>query len=175
MAGVALLGVGAWLLYTNVFGAIPLKTYQGEGYSVLVPRDYEEESTSSAVTFSEPEAERDTKSMVSVSKLDVPSEYRDQYIKMLESSLNEDSLTSTVQSSASTVKDFKSEEITHNGIEGRKLTATAVKDDKRVGDFTMMILYDEDAFYYVIVAAHESDPALARATDKIISSFKTEE
>ena len=186
VAGLIVLGVGVWALMTFVFASIPLETYKGDGYSILVPKDYKKEETSTGVTF---ESERqkgsngkDVYSAMYLGSNDIPSSTtKDQTVQMYDKLFDEDtfkqSLNSTSSSdSGSEVKNFKVDKSNYQGFTARKYTADSYVDNKKVGEFKMLVVFTDKKLYVVSIGAHtQVEPGFRASVDKILNSFKIEE
>ena len=184
VGGLLLIGGGVWAILTFMVGGIKLETYQGEGYSVLVPSEYTKKESGDTISY---ESERkkgkndkDVYSTMSVSSTDMPAgTTKDQVVEMYDKLFSEETFTQSVSSASpdgAGVKDFKSEEITHQGHTARKYTATAEQDGQEVGKFTMIVVFGEKKLYMLVVAAHSDiEPGFRKSVDKIINSFKIDE
>jgi hypothetical protein len=180
IAGLAIIGVGVWLAITFLFSSIKLETFEGKGYSGLAPTDYVKKDSSQGVSFTEPEKEgetssRNTQSTVSFST----SEYggtltKDAILKLYDETYTEENFTEAYADSADGEKleNFTISKDDYKGHTARKFSATVVTDGKTTGDVTMLMVFDDEKAYSVTVAAHASDPALARAVDQIINSLE---
>lgn len=178
VGGLLVIGLGIWLVLTLVTGSIALEKYEGKGYSVLVPKDYTKDEASGTVTFKEPDEDEKTQSQVMVSSYPIKStlEYttRDKLIEMYDSTLDEKNMTESGFSSDNKVENFKKEKIKYQGSDARLITFDVTEDGKKVGEGYMLIVFGEDTFYMVMVAAHSGDPALAKSAKKILDSLKIE-
>lgn len=176
LVGLGLLGGIGWLVYTNFFNMIPLKTYDGDGYSVLVPEEYKKgEEFGGSITFTEKDDSEDTRSSESLSSIDVSllGDSREDAIKQIDKNFDEDAIKeSELDSEDETIKDYKLANTTVGGQEARKVSASIFKNDKRVGTIHILIVLGKDKFYYVVVAAHVDDSSFNNAANKILSSFK---
>jgi len=174
--GVALLACIGWFVYNTFLNVIPLKSYDGEGYSILVPKDYKKEASfGGEVTFDEPDAEAETRSSESISVLDASlfGDDRDKTIAEIDKSLSEDKVKESLdKEDTDTFTNYKLTKIKVDGQDAREITATGMKNGKKVGTIHMMVVYGEKNFYYVIVAAHVGDTSFNNAAGKIMSSFK---
>lgn len=170
IAGVAAIGVGAWLLISFMSG-VPLKTYENDNYSILVPENYTEEVSGDAVSFITPDTEDSESSSVVVAPL--PTSLiggSEAYLKMIDEQSDADTETSD---SGIDVRDITRSSENHDGHEARKVSASVYKDDKLTGrTVSLIIIVDESNAYLVTVSSHESHPELSRSTDKILNSFK---
>ncbi|GEM_PF-2569926 len=180
-----IVGGGIWALMTFVFGSIKLETYQGEGYSILVPSDFKkEESSAGAVTFESDRKEGkggDVYSVMTVGTTDVPAGVSvDSAVKMYDEMFTEEAFTQSVESSgsgdSSEIRDFKVDKTDYDGHTARTYTAVAYQDDTKVGDFSMVIVFGEKKMYMVMVGAHaQTEPGFRKAAGKILNSLKIEE
>ena len=177
VGGVAVLAVLA-VVVVNLIAAnsLPLKTYEGSSYTILVPEKYEVDEKSSSVTFTEPDAEKDEESSMSVSAIeDFPAEYRDQFLKSIDENLTEEKLKEAVESSSSsdtgTFSNFNIEKTTQGDFEARIMTADVKKDGGQTGKVRFVYLIGDDAVYIISILAHSSDIGLSNQAQKITDSF----
>ena len=179
--GIAVLGLIVWVLIAFVFNSIALESYKGDGYTILVPKDYEEDEDLGSVSFVEPDADdEDEQSQVVIGS--TPTENilaymkKDDAIEVYDDMLDEDNFTDNLGfSDDSTVTNFKKEDVTHQGFEARKVTFDVEEDDKYIGSGYILLVFGDDAFYIVKVAAHLSDPGLNKAANKILDSLEIDE
>lgn len=170
------LAVGGWFAYTTFFGGIPVKEYQGDDFSMLVPKDYDKEDKTfgDGIRFEKPGVDDDEKSVVSVSSLEFDDKYltRDKMIEAVDEGLNEDKIKEQYDDtgSLSDLKINKSAKL--SGVEARRVTATANKKGKKVGSLDVAYIFGDKKIYVVAVIAHVSEPGLAQSSGKIINSFK---
>jgi len=174
VAGLALLGAGGWFAYNTFFNVIPLTTYEGKGYSILVPKDYTKKNnfSDSDISFEEPNADSEERSEESISVLSDIKDGRDELIKQVDANLTEDKVKDSFTEEDTKLENYKVEKTTYDGHDARKITATATKDGKKVGSIHMMMVFGDNDFYYVTLLAHVSDPSFEHASGKILSSLK---
>ncbi|MGB4759227.1 MAG: hypothetical protein WBP26_04150 [Candidatus Saccharimonadales bacterium] len=179
-----LIGVGVLLLIGVVFAVlafmpkgIALEKYEGEGYSLLVPKEYERDESGSTTTFDEKTDDSDTKSTILVlnesfgSKL--TESQKDEVLGYFDNSA-ESILKNSITTSDSNLKNLKNEKITHDGSPARRITAEVENDGKITGNLTMLITITDNSTYIVGVLVHSGDKALGSSVDKIIGSFNIE-
>ena len=179
--GIAVLGLIIWVLIAFVFNSIALESYKGEGYTILVPKDYKEDESLGSVSFVEPDSDdEDEQSQVVVGS--TPTENilaymkKDDAIELYDDMLDEDNFTDDLGfSDDSTVTNFKKEDVTHQGFDARKVTFDVEEDGKYIGSGYILLVFGDDAFYIVTVAAHSSDPGLNKAANKILDSLEIDE
>ena len=179
--GIAVLGLIVWVLIAFVFNSIALEPYKGEGYTILVPKDYEEDEDLGSVSFVEPDSDdEDEQSQVVIGS--TPTENilaymkKDDAIEFYDDMLDEDNFTDNLGfSDDSTVTNFKKEDVTHQGFEARKVTFDVEEDGKYIGSGYILLVFGDDAFYIVTVAAHSSDAGLNKAANKILNSLEIDE
>lgn len=172
----AALIVGGWFAYTAFFGAIPLKEYQADDYSILVPKDYEQKDDSfgDGIVFQKPDTTAEDRSRVSVSSIELNDTFlkRDKMIETLDKALNEDKLKEDYEDEGSLTNLKIDRNAKVGSVEARRITATANKEGKKVGSIDIAYIFGEKKLYLVSVGAHVSEPGLAQSSDKIINSFK---
>ncbi len=183
VAGLLVLGVGVWALMTFVFGSIALETYKGDGYSILVPKDYTKDESGSSVTFKEKTDDKTSQSEVSIaaSSIDGASGTmsKDDYIKLYDQYMTEDAFKSSVNglvssSSKKEFRNFKKDDTKFKGNDAREISIDGYEDGKKVGSVKMLVVFTDKTIYTVMVGAHVNDSGLQRATDKILNSLQIE-
>lgn len=178
VGGLVLIGGGIWLAISLLGSSVALETYEGDGYSILVPKDYTKDESSTSVTFEEPDEDSDTQSKVAVASYSIKStlQYttKDKLIETYDKSLSEESLSESglTSSSDNTIDNFKKETTTYQDFDARKISFDVKEDGKKVGEGHMLIVFGDESIYMVSVAAHSSDSGLQKAASKILDSFK---
>ena len=177
IGGIVVIGLVVWALFAFVFNSIALESYKGEGYSVLVPKGYEKTESTSSVAFKEPNADSNEQSQVMVTSIPIKSALtvmsRSDIIKLYDDTFSEKTLSDNSGfSSSNTITNFKKDETTYQGLDARKITFDVEEDGKRSGTGHVLLVFGEDEFYAIIVAAHTSDGALEKAADKILNSLE---
>ncbi len=178
VGGLVLLGGGIWLAISLLGSSVALETYEGDGYSILAPKDYTKDEASTSVTFEEPDEDSDTQSKVSVASYSIESTLKyttkDKLIEMYDKTLSEENLSESglTSDSDNTIDNFKKETTTHQDFDARKISFDVKKDGKKVGEGHMLIVFGDDSIYMVSVAAHAGDPGLQKAASKILDSLK---
>lgn len=72
-------------------------------------------------------------------------------------------------------KDIVVERTTFKGKDALRFSAHVEKDGKESGELKGVAVISEKAFFIVMVAAHESDPKVAKKIDAILNSFEIKE
>ena len=184
VAGLIVLGVGVWALMTFVFASISLETYKGDGYSILVPKDYKKEEVGSAITYTSEKkkgsnGEDDVYSAMYITSGDYPTgTAKDQYVELYDKYFDEDAFKQSLSTSKSDneIKNFKSDKTTYQGFTARKYTADAYQNDTKVGTVRTLIVFGDKKLYSVALLAHAQVEAGFRASaDKILNSLKIDE
>lgn len=179
VGGVALIGVGLWLVFGVLLATVPLEKYEGKTYSVLVPKEYTRDEAGTTISFDEPDKNTDEQSKVMVSSYEIKSmlDYmtRDKIIELYDETLSEKNITGSNFSADNKIVNFKKETIKYQDHDARMLTFEVTENDKKQGQGQMLVVFTEDAIYTVAVLVHVSDPSLARSSDKIIHSLKINE
>lgn len=176
LVALIVLVVGGWFAYATFFGGIPLKEYQGDDYSMLVPKDYnkKDDSFGDGIAFEKPDTKSDEESSVTISSIELNDTYlkRDKMIEILDKNITEDKLKEDYddEGELTSLKINKNAKI--GGVEARRITASANKDGKKVGSVDIAYILGEEKLYVVAVMAHATEPGLAQSSGKIIESFK---
>lgn len=180
VGGLVAIGLIVWVLFAFVFNSIALESYKGDNYSVLVPKEYEKEESASSVAFKEPDADSDEQSQMMVTSIPIKDALtvmsKADMIKLYDDAFSEDNLSeSSGFSSSNTITNFTKDETEYQGFDARKISFDVEKDGKRSGSGHVLLVFADDAFYAVVVAAHTSDPALGKAAEKILNSLEIDE
>lgn len=178
--GAVVLGLIVWVLIAFVFNSIALETYKGDGYSVLVPKDYEKDESATSVTFKEPDADDDDQSQVSILSVPIKDALtvmdKDDLVKLYDDMFSQDNLTEAAGfSDESIVKNFNKETMKYQGHDARKITFDVERDGKRTGTGYVLLVFGDEAFYGIAIAAHASDPGVNKAANKILNSLEIDE
>lgn len=157
------------------FQTIDLETFSNDSVSILAPKDYDKEEESGGFTFKE-KGDEDTQSTVSITaeKLDeqfLGSDFSKEYLKGLESSITEESLSTELDRN-NTFKDFKKEKTQFKGGEALLVTANVMDGSKKVGKMKIYFGITKGYLYYTGVAVHADDYALEKNVDKIFDSIE---
>jgi hypothetical protein len=158
--------------YTKVFGGIKLTTYEGEGFNLQVPKDYERVEDDSGTKFQEKDGEEETRSFVLALAQQYPTtpseEQKQQLLDLFEKQLPE--LIRQAGESGEKVDNVSSQKIIHREKDAIRVTADLSKDGKKA-KLEMIIVVGDKAVYVAGVAAHLEDTDLAKAANKIVSSL----
>lgn len=175
VAGLVVLGVGAWLVITLFATSnITLKEYSNDEYSLLVPESYTQDINATGATFVEPKAEKETESQLQVSTIGSIVGDRQQYIDTIDKTLTEESINKNInqEDSDKNITNITIEKTTQNGNPTRIVTADMEENGKRVGIFRYFVTFGDKKIYMIIIGAHTSDPGFMANTAKITDSFK---
>lgn len=182
VVGVLLLvGGGVWAAVHFLGGGVPLEEYQGEGYSVSVPKEYEREDLGQAVNFNGPGDDVATQSRVTVSASPtgpiLTAISREELIAQYDTTYSEDSITESLtgedeQGREITTRNFSKSDDDHNGIEARRVSFEMYAGDEHIGTVSTLVVFGEDTIYTVNILAHQDQPGLQKSSGKILSSLK---
>lgn len=173
-ATVLALGVGAYFVYGALSG-IKLKEYKGDGYSLLVPADYEEKEEGIATVFEEDDKE-ESASQLRVAGEAFPRAVTDEEVDSLIELFKQEMERSVDEfSGENEVENVEITDTTHKGHKAVKITADAQKDGKNVGRIVMIFAFTKNGYYGLAVVAHHQDTGLNKKIDAIIESFEIEE
>jgi len=167
--------VGGWFGYNKFFAGIKLEKYSNSNISLLVPAGYAKTEENGGATFDEKNASDDTKSTVIAYYQAYPEAISDDELASVKTELRnqlKSAAQGAVASSGETVDDLNITDTTFKGDAALKLTGTAKKDGKKIGDVTIVAVANKKAVYLVGVAAHTSDPGLKKKTNTIINSLE---
>ncbi len=169
--------VAAYFIVSRVIsGGLKLEKKSNTGYSILIPEGYEEKNEQGMTFYEEKEGDEDTHSAILIFNEAYPkgkaptAEEKETVLKALEN------LPKTVFASlGKKSNDFKVERTTYKGKDAVKFSGRVEDDDKQAGDVKGIVVVGDKSFYMIFVAAHDSDPAVAKNMDKIIDSFEITE
>jgi len=169
---VALAATAYFVFFAN---KLSLTKYSGDSYSLLVPTDYEKDTSDpDAVTFTEKTGDEKTQSMVGVSYQSYGQTVSDDDLDKAYSELS-GSIDQLVSGQLSGSNKLVSKETSTNDYQGHKaLTFTAEladEDNVTVGHVHARMVLDNDGLYVVIVAAHSGDKNLEKSANKILDSL----
>lgn len=163
---------------------LTLETYEGDGYSILVPSDYIETEEDDGMRFVEDTDDKTSQSFVYTSVDSLDTELTQEEIddgktfftkELLEESLQSDTFKGDADVTEDTdVANFALE--TKDSESGRVISGTAdiEKDGKKVADLRIQLEVSKKGASIVYVVAHVSDPALSKQSQAIIDSFEVE-
>jgi hypothetical protein len=174
IAGLVVFGMGAWLLIMYVVSHnIALKTYSGNGYSVLIPTDYTADtSDSTSLTFKNPKSKDSaTLSEEGILTHDFPSGQRDTVIAAFDKAYTKESIASSTSSSTDTIDNFSIIKTKQSGQEARRIHADIKSSGKKAGTSDIEIVFGTDKAYFINVNAYITDQAFGNSAGKILDSF----
>ena len=174
-AGLILLLIFVGVFVPRFFGGISLEKYSNSDYSLDVPAQYLVSETDDYSLFTEEEGEADTRSSVISTFEALPADSGDQYkaslLASLEPTLRQQSQLNFVN--ITSLEDFKSDKTTHGSFEALKATGTSIGSDGQAnGKLATLVVIGDKGIYSLYVYAHDSDPDLAKNTNKILNSLK---
>src|SRR5690606_23686242 len=121
-----------YVAYTSLTAGLKLKEYKGDGYALLVPADYKEETDREIVVFKEDDEEA-TESSLRVTSWTYPSAPTDEetegLIEFFKESLREGL---SVYTDGGEIKNLNIADTTHKGHKAIKATADAEENGKYV-------------------------------------------
>jgi len=172
VAGLIAIGITVWLLF---FNGIPLTKYTNTdgGYSIMVPTSYTKEENGSEATFTKPGTTDENKSLVQVNSTSIPSGYRDEYIKMIDTQFTESSFKSGGSFIGSEeTSNIKIEKSTKNGADIRIASGNLLDDKKSIkGTFRIGLIIDKEKAFTVIIGAQSTEKDLTTSSARIIDSL----
>lgn len=190
VGGLVILGVAAWLLLPLVTGGKgplggissplagltqSLKTYEGDGYSILVPADFTEAqvgTSGKSVSFSE-KSEGTVKSSIGLTSDDYDSTDKASMIAYLKKTNNEETIKDIARQLGDdyAVENYKAGEATVNGLDAFKIEYDTKLTADVSGHLTRVYIFGKK-YYSISVTALSSTPSLVANTDKIINSIQ---
>lgn len=157
-------------------GQLALETYEGDGYSVLVPTEYTQTEENNTVLFVEETDDDLSKSAVLVSAETsgtATQEEFDAFKKSLKDYDVEELIAGTQEDQDSKMTNITYDTTDTDGIFSYRGEADLEKDGEKVGKTYFLISLDKDyGLALVMIGAHSSDPALDKNAAKIIDSFE---
>ena len=173
----AVLASGAiWAVNHGIFSkGTPLTTYEGQGYSILVPEDYKKDTADPQnVSFTHPNAKSDeAASAVNIVSRSGIADYKSELKTSFKEEYTEDKLKELV--SPATVKSYDSKDKTINGLEAQVVKADIEEKDGdtvRKAQIVYAVIYGSDDLYVVSILANGNDHGLSKQVDTIVESFK---
>lgn len=160
-------------------GGLKLETYSGDGYSALVPKDYEKTTVSGATAFKENgDEDEETKSAVIVNSepygydltADQLNDVKEYFKENAESLIS----SSVSKNGSNELNNFDIKDATVDGHDAFRISADVEKDGKKVGVVTGVVIFGKEDLFMLLVAAHNDDKDLIKSADKIISSIKVD-
>ncbi len=185
IAALALLGIGAWALMTFVFHGLKLETYNGDGYSVLKPVDYEQDETSTTISWTSPKQDIDGRSVYSrlqVATMDMTAGRKPaDLVATYDDFFTEDAFKAYIDASTAfggetELKNYVVNKDDYRGLAARAYTAEVYQKDVRIGNVYMRYVFDDNKMYMVLVADHTHDKeGFAGSAKKIFNSLTVNE
>ena len=174
VAAVIILAVGGWFGYKAFFGGIKLETYTTNGLSMLVPSGYDKKDKSGATAFIKPGGNEDDNSGVFLFAQAYPQSITADQQKQVQTEIKTElqNTTESFVSDKDKMENVKITDITYKGHAALKMTASAIRDGKKIGDITLIEFTTDKSLYMVGVAVRTEDGSLGKSTDKIINSLE---
>lgn len=170
---IIVLAVGGFFAFKQFTGGVKLESFSNDEFSIMFPAGYEQDEKTTAVTFTEPDDDRDTRSSVFVFTDDVPSaattQQKDDALDKIEEGL--DSLVQSSTRVSQKIEDKKITRVEFAGGKAIKFVASVTEDGQRVGRIHMVAGLNDEKTFIIMVLAHVSDPGVEKNADKIIESF----
>lgn len=177
---IAVLGVGGYFAYNTFLAGIKLTEYKGDGYSLLVPADYEQErgGGGTSTRFSEDAPEESRSKLVAsgeATQRPLTDNEVDQVIAILKESAEEEVTETLEEKEGYKAKEVKVSNIKHKGHEALKVTANIEKDGKHVGRAVALLVVSNKGVYGLTFVVHHQDTKLDKKVDTIIESFEVDQ
>lgn len=174
-AAVLLLGVGGFFVYKVMSSGLKLEEYKGDGFSVLVPADYEQTKQDGMTVFKEDDDE-ESRSQIGVERRAFPRTLTDREIDDI-IDLTKEGLEGYAAnfSGKKEVTNVKVTETTHKGHKAVRLTADGEEDGKRIVKVYALFVVTDNALYTFIAGIHHQDTDLDKKFDSIVESFEIED
>jgi hypothetical protein len=174
IAGLAVLGVGAWFLIMYIIDhTIALKTYDGATYSILVPTDYTvDTSDPTNLIFKNPKSkDLKTPSEEGVAIQDFPSGQRNKVIAAADKEYTKETIAAIAPSINYTIDNISVTKIKQSGQEARRIHADFKSGGKKAETIDLEIVFGTNKTYFINVDAYITDQAFSNSAGKIIDSF----
>lgn len=173
------LAAGAWAAWEFLVPRLELTTFEGSGYTISVPAEYQGMPSGNAAVFTEKgEPGDETLSSISVQSI----KYQDMSltkqatIKMYEDLYNEESFTKSSNSeSGIEIRDFKVSDRPFNGLESKQVSFSTYDSGEKIRQARTMVVFSDDAVYTVSVSNHKDDSELKWTASRILNSLKIAE
>lgn len=172
---VALLGAGVFFGLKMFGSSLKTTTYEGKNFTVLVPAEgYKKIESGDNISFREEAGSDSDQSEVMVRVMHVGAlsgELEKKFLEELKSTLSQDRL-SDLGAASGTTSDYSAEIENHEGQDEVWVRARINgSGDEKGGDFLVRAYVKNENVYLVVIAAHDSDPGMKRAADKIAHSL----
>lgn len=166
---------------------VTLEKYEGDGYTILVPKEYKKETNSQGTmwTSREYEGKNGKKNAGSLLAVFVDRTMRDDSKEVLEQydAAEQDIITSITSGIADslgganiTARDVATKKDDYRGLPARTITAKIYNGDSMTGTMHMRTVFTKRGMYMVTVAAHQQvEAGFRNSAEKILDSFEIKE
>ena len=170
--GALLVIAAAVAAYFLFFSGIKLATYNGDKFSLEYPEGYEKKDVDEGVQFNEP-GNSETASSVFAFYSEFPEELTQEQVDQYTELFKEQAQSSfgTVANTDIEAKDVKVTEVQYKGQKALQMTGKGVKNGVDAGTLKLIAVLNKKEIYMIGVGAHNSDPGVASATERILNSF----
>ncbi len=160
--------ITVWVMF---FNKTELTQYSNNDYSVMVPKSYTKDEVGSSVTFKKPNQDSTTQSQVTINVSDIPSSYKNEYIKQIDTEMTKESFSAALSSNQE-ITDFKVDKSKKDELDVRVASCIVKKNNQTTEIMTWAILVSSKKAYTITIEAHVSEPSLSNSASTIIGSFK---
>lgn len=164
--------------------SVTLERYEGDGYSILVPKEYEKETNSNGVIWTSEKytGESGKKNVASRMAVlvdrnlptdvqELTRQYDSEQQEILRSVV--DGVNSANDGTSITLQDAETKKDDHRGLPARSITAKVYSGDKMTGMFYMRTIFTEKGMYMIVVAPHQQvESGFRESAQKILDSFE---
>lgn len=178
-ASLLVLAGAAWASWEFLIPRLELTTFEGDGYTVSVPAEYQGMPSSGSAVFTEKgEPGDETLSTVSIQSIKYQdmSSTKQSTIKTYDDLYDEGSFTNSSNSeSGIEIRDFKVSDRPFNGLESKQVSFSTYDSGEKIRQARTMVVFTDDAVYTVSVSNHKDDSELKWTASRILNSLKIAE
>ncbi len=179
LVSLLVLSGGAWAAWEFLVPRLELKAYEGEGFTVNVPAEYQAMPSNGSVRFAE-EGEPGDETISSVSiqstQYQTMNQNKESVIKLYDEIYEEDSfVNSSNADTQSEIRDYKVSSQPYHGLESRQVSFSVYEDGNKVRTSRVRVVFTDDSVYTVTVNNHKDDSELRWTASRIINSLEISE
>lgn len=175
---VLILGIGVFGFMSWKGGQISLTSYEGDGFSVLVPEGYKELEEAGITYFKEDTEDKESTSAVAFAQKGFGAELSVEQFKQFKSIYTKTEVKNLLEEYEGESGGVLTDVDINTKESDTSLTYYGTADIENDGEIVAKMYYNytftQTGASLVMVVAHKSDPALEKNAQKIIDSMKVE-
>ncbi|MDO4781015.1 MAG: hypothetical protein Q4A34_01300 [Candidatus Saccharibacteria bacterium] len=184
ITAMVLIGISIASFIMTQHQPVTLEKYEGDGYAILVPKEYKKETNSQGTMWTSREYEGENGEKNVASRMAVLAERSSaadvqELIRQYDSGQQEflksmaDGVASANDGANITLRDVETKKDNHRGLPARSVTAKAYSGDKMTGMLYVRTIFTEKGMYMVVVAPHQQvESGFRESAQKILDSFE---